>query len=69
MLERNDRMIFQTSAGLHPDPLIHVGDRFFDVRVPLRTMGMADARRAKITLGDAQWPKSAIFSLDVPQHK
>jgi hypothetical protein len=69
MLERADRMIFQTSAGLHPDPLIRTGDHFFEVRVPLRTMGVVDARRAKITVGDAQWPKTAIFSLDVPQYK
>jgi hypothetical protein len=69
MLERGDRTIFQTSAGLHSDPLVQAGDHFFDVRVPLRTMGVVDAGRTKITIGDAQWPKTAIFSLDVPQYK
>ncbi len=69
MLERGDRMIFQATAGLHPDPLVQAGDHFFDVRVPLRTMGIVDARRTKITIGDAQWPKTAIFSLDVAQYR
>lgn len=69
MLEHADRMIFQATAGLHSDPLIQAGDHFFDVRIPLLTMGVADGRRAKITLGDAQWPKTAIFSLNVPQYR
>jgi hypothetical protein len=69
MLERADHMIFQAWAGLEPDPLVHAGDHFFDVRVPLRTMGVVDARQTKITLGDAQWPKSVFFSLAVPQYR
>ncbi len=69
MLERSGQMIFQASADLHPNPLVQAGDHFFDVRVPLRTMGVADARPAKITIGDAQWPKSALFSLDVQQYR
>ena len=69
MLERADQMIFQATAGLHPDPLVQAGEHFFDVRVPLRTMGVADAIRTKITIGDAQWPKTAIFSLEVPQYR
>jgi hypothetical protein len=27
-------------------------------------VGVADARRTKITIGDAQWPKTALFSLE-----
>ena len=69
MLERAGRMIFQASAGLDPDPLIQAGDHFFDVRVPLRTMGVVDASRTKITIGDAQWPKSAIFSLEAQPYR
>jgi hypothetical protein len=69
MLERAGRMIFQASAGLRPDPLVQAGDNFFDVRVPLLTIGVADARRTKIMIGDAQWPKNAIFSLEVPQYR
>ncbi len=69
MLERANQMIFQATAGPHPDPLVQAGDHFFDVRVPLRTMGVADARQTKITIADAQWPKSAIFSLEVPPYR
>jgi len=67
MLERADQMIFQATAGLHPDPVVQAEDRFFDVRVPLRTMGIEHTRPTKITIGDAQWPKTAIFSLEVQQ--
>jgi hypothetical protein len=69
MLERADQMIFQATAGPNPDPLVQVGEHFFDVRVPLRTIGMADARSAKITIGDAQWPKSALFSMEALQYR
>ncbi len=69
MLERANQMIFQAWAGLDPDPLIQAGDHFLDVRVPLRTMGIADASRTKITIGDAQWPKSALFSLAAQQYR
>jgi hypothetical protein len=69
MLERADRMIFQAWADLHPDPLVQAGDHFLDVRVPLRTMGVADASHTKISIGDAQWPKSAIFRLEAQQYR
>jgi hypothetical protein len=69
MLERAHQMIFQAWADLRPNPLIQAGDNFLDVRVPLRTMGVADARPTKITIGDAQWPKAALFSLEVPQYR
>jgi hypothetical protein len=69
MLERADHVIFQANAGLDPDPLIRAGDHSFEVRIPLRTMGVSDASRTKITIGDAQWPKSALFSLNVQQYR
>jgi hypothetical protein len=69
MLERADEMIFQAWAGLHPDPLVQAGDHFLDVRVPLRTMSVAEASRTKITISDAQWPKSALFSLEVRKYQ
>ena len=69
MLERADQMIFQAWAGLDPNPLVQTGDHFLDVRVPLQTMGVADARHTKIMIGDAQWPKSAIFSLEAKQYR
>jgi hypothetical protein len=69
MLERADQMIFQAWAGLDPNPLVQARDHFFDVCIPLRTLGVADARRTKISIGDAQWPKSAIFSLEAQQYR
>ena len=69
MLERAGQMIFQAWAGQHPDPLVQAGGNFLDVRVPLRTMGVADASHTKIMIGDAQWPKSAIFSLAAQQYR
>jgi hypothetical protein len=68
-LERAGQPIFEASAGLHPNPLVQAADHFFDVRVPLRTMGVADTIHTKITIGDAQWPKSAIFSLEAQQYR
>jgi hypothetical protein len=32
-------------------------------------MSIADAKPAKIMIGDAQWPKSAIFSLEARQYR
>ncbi len=64
MLERADRMIFQAWAGTQPNALVQTGGNVLDVRVPLRTMGVGDARPTKITIGDAAWPKSAVFSLE-----
>jgi hypothetical protein len=69
MLERADHMIFQRWADVHPDPLIQAADHFLDVRVPLQTMGVPDSTHTKITLGDAAWPQSTLFSLQVPQYQ
>jgi len=69
MLERANQMIFQAWADLLPNPLVQVGEHFFEVRVPLRTMGVADARHTRITIGDAEWPKSALFSLEAQQYR
>jgi len=69
MLERAGQMIFQAWSDLLPNPLVQVGEHFFEVRVPLRTMGVADARHTKITIGDAEWPKSALFSLEAQQYR
>jgi hypothetical protein len=69
MLERADKMVFQAWAGTNPNPLIHAGGNSLDVRVPLRTIGVTDAARTKIMIGDAAWPKSAIFSLEVQPYR
>ena len=69
MLERGDKMIFETFAGPRPDPLVETTGNFLDVRIPLRTMGVTDTSRRTITIGDAQWPKSAVFTLSVPRYR
>lgn len=69
MLERGDRMVFQTWAGVDPDPLIQAGGNALEVRVPVRTLGIADGTQAKITLGDAEWPKSAIFTAEAQAYR
>ena len=69
MLERANQMIFQSWAGMDPDPLIKTDGNALEVRVPLRTMGIADAAPAKIVVGDAQWPKSAVFSVEAKQFR
>ena len=69
MLERADEMIFQTWAGMDPNPLIQTGRNSLEVRVPLRSMGIADATRTKIEIGDAEWPKSAIFTVEAQQFR
>ncbi len=67
MLARADKMVFQSWAGLDPSPLIRTGDHFLDVRIPMRTMSAAVP--AKIVIGDAQWPKSVLFSVDAQRYK
>jgi len=68
-LERGNEAIFEADAGLETDPLVQVGEHYFEVRVPLRTIGVTEAQRAKIAIGDAQWPKTAVFSLDVARFR
>jgi len=67
MLERADKMVFQTWVGLQPDPLIRTGGHFLDVRIPMRTMSAVSP--AKIVIGDAQWPKSVLFSMEAQRYK
>ena len=69
MLERGNHTLFQAWAGLQPNPLIQAGNHFFEVRVPLRAMGIADAIHPRIVVGDAEWPKSAIFSLGAQPYR
>lgn len=67
-LEREHREIFTAWADVHGNRLIEVNGRNFEMRIPLRAMGIADARTASITVGDAQWPKSAIVSAAVARY-
>lgn len=61
-VERARHMIFQAASDLQTSPLVQVDARAIVFRIPLRAVGIADASRANIVVGDASWPKSAIFS-------
>ena len=67
-LERNGHEVFSTWADLHPSPLVEVAGRDYDIRIPLATMGIMDSRATRMTIGDAQWPKSAVVSLAVQRY-
>jgi hypothetical protein len=67
-LERKDREVFSASADLNPSPLLDVAGRDYDIRIPLVTMGITDSRATKMTIGDAQWPKSAVVSIAVQRY-
>lgn len=67
-LERKDKEVFSATAGLDPSPLVEVAGRDYDIRIPLATMGIVDSRATRITIGDAQWPKSAVLSFAVQRY-
>jgi hypothetical protein len=67
-LERNHREVFSASAGLEASPLVQVTERDYDIRIPLATMGILDSRATRMTIGDAQWPKSAVLSIVVQRY-
>jgi hypothetical protein len=67
-LERNGHEVFSTSADLHPSPLVEVAGRYYDIRIPLATMGITDSRATRMTIGDAQWPKSVVVSVAVQRY-
>jgi hypothetical protein len=67
-LEHADHEVFSASAGLDPSPLLEVSGRDYDIRIPLATMGIPDSRATRMTIGDAQWPKSAVVSFAVQRY-
>jgi hypothetical protein len=67
-LERNGHEVFSSSADLHPSPLVEVAGRDYDIRIPLATMGIMDSHATRMTIGDAQWPKSAVVSIAVQRY-
>ncbi len=67
-LERNGHEVFSASSDLHPSPLVKVAGRDYDIRIPLGTMGIMDSRATRMTVGDAQWPKSAVVSIAVQRY-
>jgi hypothetical protein len=67
-LEHNDHEVFSAAADLQPSPLLQVAGRDYDIRIPLGTMGIMDSRATRMTIGDAQWPKSAVVSIAVQRY-
>jgi hypothetical protein len=67
-LERGGHEVFTASSDLHPSPLLDVAGRDYDIRIPLGTMGITDSRATRMTIGDAQWPKSAVVSIAVQRY-
>ncbi len=67
-LERNGHEVFSASADLHPSPLVEVAGRDYDIRIPLRTMGILDSHATRMTISDAQWPKSAVVNIPVQRY-
>jgi hypothetical protein len=67
-LEHNDHEVFSASAGLDPSPLVEVTGRDYDIRIPLATMGILDSRATRMTIGDAQWPRSAVVSIAIQRY-
>lgn len=67
-LERNGHEVFSASSALERSPLVEVAGREYDIRIPLATMGIVDSRATRMTIGDAQWPKSAVLSFAVRRY-
>ena len=67
-LARKGREVFSASADLHPSPSIEVAGRNYDIRIPLGTMGIVDSRATRMTIGDAQWPRSAVLNIAVKRY-
>jgi hypothetical protein len=68
-VERNHQEVFSASADLHPSPLLKVAGRDYEMRIPLVALGIADSRATRFTIGDAQWPKSAVLSFAVQRYR
>jgi hypothetical protein len=60
--------LLPTQATRHPSPLVEVAGRDYDIRIPLATMGILDSRATRMTIGDAQWPKSAVLSMAMQRY-
>ena len=67
-LERKGQEVFSAAADLQASPLVTVAGRYYEMRIPLGTMGIVDSRSTRITIGDAQWPKSALVSIAVRRY-
>jgi hypothetical protein len=67
-LERKHHEVFSSAADLDPSRLLEVAGRDYDIRIPLATMGIMDSSATRMTIGDAQWPKSAVVSIAVQRY-
>ncbi len=50
-LERKGHEVFSAAADLAPSPLVAVAGRYFEMRIPLGTMGIVDSRATRMTVG------------------
>lgn len=67
-MERDHHEVFSASADLKPSPLLTVSGRDYDIRIPLATMGIVNSSATRMTVGDAQWPTSAVLSVAVQKY-
>ena len=59
-LRRGDDVVYTAGSGVESDPLIDIHDRFFDFKIPLRTMGVDALRTVKLEIADANEPIGMI---------
>jgi hypothetical protein len=59
-LRRGDTFVYSAGSGVHSDPLIDIHDRFFDFKIPLKTMGVDALRTVKLEIADANEPIGMI---------
>jgi hypothetical protein len=63
-VRKGENTVFDAGSGFRPDPLIAISDRFIDLRLPLKTLGV-DAAAKKIEIRDANTPVSMILPYEV----
>jgi len=51
-LESKGREVFSAAADLSPSPLVTVAGRYFEMRIPLGTMGIVGSHATRMTVGD-----------------
>ena len=67
-LERNGHEVFSASADLRPSPLVEVAGRDYDIRIPLRMMGIVDSRANQNDHRRRAMAKSAVVTISVPRY-
>jgi len=64
---RGDDMVFTTSAGTDPDPLVQVHGSYLDLRIPVKALGVDPA--AKFAILDANGPIGSIEPYTVAAYR